>query len=137
MKAREIWRSVPSLEGVLVSSHGRVMRAPFQSENPRAGNKQWGGVPTHGSWDGFRYIWRAHGKTFKVARLVCEAFNGPPPFDGAVCMHQDENSSNNAPTNLAWGTQKENLNAPGFIEYCKGRVGENSPTTKGRKARAA
>ncbi len=121
----------------MVSSGGRVMRAPFQSENPRAGRKQWGGIPTLGGWDGDRYIWRAHGKTFKVARLVCEAFNGPQPFEGAVCMHLDENSSNNAPSNLAWGTQKENLNAPGFLEYCKGRVGENSPTIKGRKARAA
>lgn len=137
MTTREIWRSVPSLEGVLVSNHGRVMRAPFQSENPRAGNKQWGGVPTNGCWDGARFIWRAHGKTFKVARLVCEAFNGPPPFDGAVCMHLDENASHNTPDNLAWGTQKENLSAPGFIEYCKSRTGENSPIIKGRKARAA
>lgn len=52
-------------------------------------------------------------------------------------MHIDENSRNNKPANLAWGTQKENLNAPGFIEYCKGRVGENSPTTKGRRAKVA
>jgi hypothetical protein len=31
--------------------------------------------------------------------------------------------------------QKENLSAAGFIEYCRGRTGENSPTIKGRKAR--
>jgi hypothetical protein len=136
MTTREIWRSVPSLEGVLVSNQGRVMRVPCRSDNPRAGHKQWGGVPTIGGWDGDRFIWRAHGKTFKVARLVCEGFNGPPPTD-AVCMHLDENASNNVPSNLAWGTQKENLNAPGFIEYCKRRTGENSPYTKGQKAKAA
>lgn len=72
------------------------------------------------------------GKTYKVHRLVCEAFNGPPPFQGAVCMHLDEDYRNNRPDNLAWGTQKENLNAPGFIAYCRSRTGENSPTAKGR-----
>lgn len=64
-----------------------------------------------------RYVFQFKGKTYRVARLVCEAFNGPPPFNGAVCMHRDENSANNAPENLAWGTQKENLNAPGFLAY--------------------
>ena len=67
--------------------------------------------------------------------MVCEAFNGPPPFEGAVCMHLDENSTNNRSDNLAWGTQKENLNAPGFIAHCRGRTGENSPGVKGRRRR--
>jgi hypothetical protein len=137
MTTREIWRSVPSIEGALVSNHGRVMRAPFQSENPRAGHKQYGGIPTVGRWDGDRFTWQAHGKNYKVARMVCEAFNGPAPFEGAVCMHLNEDSTCNTPCNLAWGTQKENLNAPGFIEYCKGRTGDNNPHIKGRKARAA
>lgn len=137
MTAREIWRSVPSIHGALASSLGRVMLTPFVSDNPRAGKKQWGGVPTVGQWDGSRFIWRCNGKTHKVARLVCEAFNGPPPFDGAVCMHGDENSRNNAPDNLSWGTQKENLNAPGFIRYCRGRTGENSPAIKGKRNKAA
>jgi hypothetical protein len=134
MTAKEIWRSVPSCPGILASSLGRVMLAPFQSDNARAGRKQYGGVPTSGQWDGSRFIFRAFGCTHKVARLVCEAFNGAPP-DGTVCMHLDENSRNNAPANLAWGTQKENLNAPGFIAYCKARTGENNPHIKGRRKR--
>ena len=114
------------------------MLAPFVSQHPRGGNvKQYGGVPTCGQWDGDRYIWRFEGKTYKVARLVCEAFNGPQPADKPVCMHLDENSRNNKPANLAWGTQKENLNAPGFIEYCKARIGENSTFNKGRRRKAA
>ena len=99
--------------------------------------RQYGGWPTEGQWDGTRYVYSRKGfKTQKVARLVCEAFNGPVPFEGAVCMHVDENARNNRPTNLAWGTQKENLNAPGFLEYCRNRTGENSPTYKAR-AKAA
>ena len=71
--------------------------------------------------------------TIKVHRAVCEAFHGPPPFPKAVVIHLDENGLNNRPENLRWGTQKENLNMPGFIEYCKARIGENSPAIKGRK----
>jgi hypothetical protein len=48
-------------------------------------------------------------------------------------MHLNENSDDNRPENLAWGTQKQNLNAPGFIAYCKSRTGENSPTAKSRR----
>jgi hypothetical protein len=75
-------------------------------------------------------------KNYAVARLVCEAFHGPPPPGKPNCLHGDEDALNNRPGNLYWGTQKENLNAPGFIEYCKGRTGEASPYTKGRKRRA-
>ena len=50
-------------------------------------------------------------------------------------MHLNEDSSDNRPENLMWGTQKENLNAPGFIAYCKGRTGENSSYTKGKRKR--
>lgn len=42
-------------------------------------------------------------------RLVCEAFNGPPPFDDAVCRHLDGDRLNNLAENLAWGTQAENV----------------------------
>lgn len=113
------------------------MVTPYLSDKS-AMPRQYGGYPTEGQWDGDRYVYARKGfKTQKVARLVCEAFNGAPPFPDAVCMHKDENSRNNRPENLAWGTQKENLNAPGFIEYCKGRTGANSPTVKARMRDAA
>ena len=70
------------------------------------------------------------GKNYKIHRLICEAFHGPPPDGKNVVLHLDENALNNRPENLSWGTQKENLNAKGFIEYCKGRTGENSPHAK-------
>jgi hypothetical protein len=113
---QEIWKVVPSKPGVWASSLGRV----------RFGE----GKPTFGVWAKpnrrFTVFWKAHGRS-KVARLVCEAFNGAPPFEGAVCMHLDKDSRNNRPPNLAWGTQRENLNAPGFIGYCRTRRGERHP----------
>ena len=69
----------------------------------------------------------------KIHRLVCEAFHGPAPSKRSVVLHLDENALNNNPENLRWGTQKENLNMPKFIEYCKSRIGANSPVTKGIK----
>lgn len=52
-------------------------------------------------------------------------------------MHLNENAADNRPGNLAWGTQKENLNAPGFIAYCKRRTGNDNPHRKGIALRAA
>jgi hypothetical protein len=100
------------------------------------GPKQYGGKPIRGQWDGSRFVWQYKGRTHKVARLVCEAFNGAPPDKRSVCMHVDENSRNNAPANLRWGSQRENLNAPGFLAYCRGRVGDRNPNIVGRKRKA-
>lgn len=141
-KAGEIWRMIPSLPEYMASSEGRVMRTPYVATISRGdGQRHYGGQPHFGVWnkrDG-RFVISFRGTTYKVHRLICEAFHGPPPFGEAVCMHVDENAANNRPSNLQWGSQRENLNAPGFIEYCKGRTGENSPYAKSlkRKAEAA
>lgn len=134
MLSGEIWRDVPSVPGVLVSSEGRIMHMPHREPMPKGGTRPYGGQPTFGVWnkaDG-RFITIIEGKTFKVHRLVAEAFHGPAPFAGAVVMHADENAANNRASNLRWGTQKENLNAEGFLEYCRSRVGERHPSAKAR-----
>ena len=133
---KELWRLVPSLPNVLASSYGRLMVIPYIASMPNGNLRQYGGEPTLGQWDGNRFVYILKRRTYKVARLVCEAFNGAPRIHGAVCMHLDENSRNNRPENLAWGTQKENLNAPGFISYCRRRVGDRSPRIKGQRQTA-
>lgn len=47
-------------------------------------------------------------KRFLVARLVCLAFHGLPPEGQTNVLHYDDNSSNNIPDNLRWGSLKEN-----------------------------
>ena len=131
MKTKELWRGIPSVSGLLASSEGRIMVSPYFAAGKNGCMRQYGGQPNEGQWDGQRYIYRIRGKTYRVARLVCEAFHGPPKPD-QVCMHLDENSRNNSVSNLKWGTQKENMNAPGYIAYCKNRIGENSSVFKGR-----
>lgn len=135
MTTKETWRVVPSVPDLLASSEGRIMVTPRRETVPNGGERCYGGTPTTGSWDGTRFIYQFRGRTYKVARLVCEAFSGKPPEGRNVCMHLDEDSRNNKASNLAWGTQKENLNAPGFLKYCRSRTGENNPRVKGRRAR--
>lgn len=136
----EIWKPVPSLQGVTASSYGRIKLPEYERAMPRGGKRMVRTKPTAGSVTTaskkashkYRSVYNRRLGNLKIHRLVCEAFHGPPPFDGAVVLHLDENGLNNKPENLKWGTQKENLNAPGFIEYCKSRTGENSPTIKSR-----
>ena len=98
--------------------------------------REYRGKPSKGVLSGGRYKINFRGKNYRVSRLVCEAFHGEAPDGLSVCMHMDENALNNRASNLAWGTQKQNLNAPGFINYCKSRTGENSPHRKGRRKAA-
>lgn len=46
--------------------------------------------------------------TKSVHRMVCEAFYGPPPFEGTQVRHMDGDRTNNRPENLDWGTQGDN-----------------------------
>jgi hypothetical protein len=135
---KETWRSIESTPGVMASSMGRIMSVPYEVNGRRCVS-----TPSSGRWSkntgGGRYIHTLLGKTFRVARLVCETFNGPQPPGKPVCMHLDEDSRNNLPGNLAWGTQKENLNAPKYTEFNRHRVrlfGEDNPNYKhGRKCK--
>ena len=43
-----------------------------------------------------------------VHRVVCESFHGPPPFEGAVVCHSNDNGFDNRAANLRWGTDAEN-----------------------------
>lgn len=131
---REIWRLIPSLPGYVASSLGNVMRLPYVAPMPRGGERAYGGEPWPGVWSPTdeRFIIVVDGRTYKIARLVCEAFHGPAPAEKPICMHLDENSRNNRADNLSWGTQRENLNAPGFLAYCRARTGERNPLVKSR-----
>jgi HNH endonuclease len=135
----EEWRDIPSIPEYLASSHGRVMRVPFEAPMPYGGWRIYGGKPTKGAVhpkNSMRPLIVFKNRSYRVAHLVCEAFHGPRPSPRAVVMHKDDNPQNNRADNLKWGTQKENLNAPAFIAYCRSRVGENHPRVKDRARQA-
>lgn len=123
----EVWKPVPSLPGVMASDDGRILLPPRYAPLPNGGYRLYtpepvSGVVTRASRAAahtYRGIYARYYGNIKVHRAVCEAFHGPPSFEGAVVIHRDENAHNNRPENLKWGTQKENLNAPGFLAYCR------------------
>ena len=139
----EVWKPVPSKPGVLASSFGRILLPKRSAKMPRGNLRWYEPKPTYGVRTSASRIARhvymgVYNKFFgnmKVHRLVCEAFHGPAPEGQAVVIHLDEDATNNRPENLKWGTQKENMNMPGFIEYCKSRTGENSPHSKHQRAK--
>lgn len=136
----EIWKPVPSKPEILASSFGRILLPESSAKMPNGGIRYYKPEPTYGhktkanknARHSYMNVANRKFGNLKVHRLVCEAFHGLAPFEKAVVIHLDENATNNRPENLKWGTQKENLNMPGFINYCKSRTGENSPIIKNR-----
>lgn len=124
----EVWKPVPSMPELEASSHGRVRRLPHVKKMPHGGDRTYSSKPVFG------YVTRAaklarhvyFGVYYsgignvKVHRAVCEAFHGAPS-QGQVVLHLNENSLDNRPENLAWGSQKQNLNAPRLKKYHRAR----------------
>lgn len=116
----EVWRQVPlsiASNDFEASSWGRVrLKRKWRGIPPygyvRGGNPRTGSVYKIGDYA--RYQLNTKAGCYLVSRLICAAFHGLPPADKPKCLHVDENGLNNRPENLKWGTQEENLNAPGF-----------------------
>ena len=110
LKAKRIAKP-PEYPGYVVTDHGEV----YTYHNNRWGISQtapWKQMqPTKGS-HGYPTVKlkRADGKSVTecVHLLVLRLFVGPPE-KGQLCRHLDGNKENCALSNLAWGTQKENL----------------------------
>lgn len=142
----EEWRVVPSRPMLLASSWGRIMLIPRMGLT-RGGKRDrlYRTKPTYGvvtrasktAAHSYRGRYYKGVGNVKVHRLVCEAFHGPAPEGKHVVIHINENSHDNRPQNLKWGTQKENLNAPGLKAWQKTRTGENNPARKGMLAKLA
>ncbi len=121
-----IWKPVPSLPGVMASDQGEILFPPRHAPLPNGGYRLFETKPQlgcikrakAGAIHSYYGVWHQTFGNIKVHRAVCEAFHGPAPSPNSVVLHLDENALNNRPENLRWGTQKENLNAPGFRAYC-------------------
>lgn len=124
----EVWKPVPSEAGVLASNKGRVLLPPRYAPVAHGGFRAYFPKPRFGQVSRehkdaahtYRIIMvhrpeaKAKQSPRKIHQLVCEAFHGEKPFPDAVVIHINEDAHDNRPENLKWGTQKENLNAPGF-----------------------
>ena len=132
-------KPIPSIPGALAREDGMIKLPEREYKMPNGGTckitTKWiRGVLTRARKTarcGY-YATRYRDRNYKIHRLICEAFHGPQPPDKPIVLHLNENSQDNRPENMRWGTQKENLNFPGFIAYCKSRTAHNSPSQKGK-----
>lgn len=146
--SKEFWRPVPSEPGVLASNWGRILLPPRCAAMPNGGYRMYEPQPRYGQLakepkrasDKYLHVMlysederRQRPRT--VHRMVCEAFHGEPPFPGAVVSHLDEDPTNNRPENLAWTTQRENMNMPKLKAYHRSRTGDHSAHAVGRARR--
>jgi len=123
----EVWKKSKTYGGIMASSEGRILLPPRCAPLPRGGYRHYFtkpilGVVTRANKNArheYYGTWHRDYGNLKVHRVVCDAFHGPAPFPNAVVIHLNENALDNRPENLKWGTQKENLNAPGFVAWCK------------------
>jgi hypothetical protein len=82
----EVWRDVPSVPGVLVSSEGRVMHTPHREPAPHGATRPYGGTPHFGVWNkqDARFILLIRGKTHKVLDWWPKLFMGRPLLMGRL-----------------------------------------------------
>lgn len=109
MASSEEWRDAPGFEGrYSVSSLGRV-----RTEGRGRGRTPGRVLKASPAVNGYRVVtlWANNTPTMVyVHRLVCTAFNGPPPDTLRFnVLHGDGDRLNNLPGNLRWGTAAENV----------------------------
>lgn len=113
----EEWRAVVGFEGLYEVSNLGQIRSPICILRQQ--------IQSNGGH--LRVVICKKGKYYGryVHRLVCEAFNGPPPFPKAQALHKDDIETNNIPSNLYWGTHQQNMDD---MEANGNRIkGENHP----------
>lgn len=84
-----------------VTDDGQVL----STTNPESDPKTWRRIATFNG-KGYRRV-RLQGKTFKVHRLVAEAFI-PNPYNLPYVLHKDGDRDNNHYTNLEWSARQSN-----------------------------
>ena len=101
---KEYWKPVLGYEGhYQVSNFGRVKSIKFGKERILKPGKNAKGYLQVCLWK------NGKGKTFRVNRLVAEAFL-PNPDSLPEVNHKDENKLNNNAENLEWCNRKFNIN---------------------------
>lgn len=115
-------REIPGFPNYLVTKDGRVW-----SIRSKKWLKPW-------ITDGYlllRLCLQGSAKTYKIHRLVLEAYVGPCP-EGMECRHLDGDRVNNHLDNLKWGTHVENMQdaVQHNTHYLTGKFGEKNPASK-------
>lgn len=123
----EKWENLDWCKDYMVSSFGNIKSYKYGRETIRKHGKDRDGYSIVSLWKNNK------GKTFKVHRLVAEAFI-PNPFGKPEVNHINGDKSDNRVENLEWCTRSENeLHAykNSLKEaQAKGKYGSNNPKAK-------
>ena len=102
--------NIPGFQGYGVRSDGTVWSCRIAKRGrPGAIGNHWQQLKPHIDRGYAQVALRRNGKlrSYRVHRLVLEAFVGPCP-DGQECRHKNGVSTDNRLENLCWGTPKDN-----------------------------
>lgn len=116
----EIWRDIPGYEGIYQASDiGRVKVLNRECISTGCGGKIYSRMmpekimkQSKNSNSNHKWVCLAKNgvsKRWGVHALVLLAFEGTPLTPGLFCLHKDDISDNNIPSNLYWGTHLENM----------------------------
>ncbi|ANJ65291.1 putative HNH endonuclease [Erwinia phage vB_EamP_Rexella] len=128
----EIWKPIPGYAGYEASSLGNVRS--FRSANGRGGLKTIPTLlkPTLIKDKPYYQLTLALGNgSYQQVRLhivILETFKGPRPSALHEGCHNDGDPSNNAESNLRWGTKEDNTEDR--LKHGTQVRGEKSPNTK-------
>lgn len=104
-------KDIPGYPGLKADSEGHIIGYK--------GSRLKGGL----GQDGYPRVTVGHNRNRTVHSLVCLAFHGPRP-EGQQIRHLDNNKFNSRPSNLRYGTSREN--ADDMIKYGSVRGSKNA-----------
>ena len=112
---QRMWKPAPGYEGLYeVSRDGRVRsldrRVPHaQNKGRNLKGKEKAPMLFPNGYIAYQLCRHGKIKSCLAHRLVCIAFNGPPPDEKPHVNHIDGDKANNVPENLEWVSPSENL----------------------------
>jgi len=130
---KEIWKDIKNYEGLYrVSNRGRV-KSLYDGRHKIKREKM---LTLFKKNTGYYQVTLSKNKNktfFSVHRLVLSAFSGLCP-NGMICLHLDDDGTNNNIENLKWGTYSENsrqMVARGRnLDFIRSIQGEKNPQAK-------
>jgi hypothetical protein len=131
---KEEWRICLEFPNYAVSSLGRFKRLAYVGADGRRLKEKL--LSTHKAL----VLCVKNGRKFRLplGRLVLLAFVGPPPSDlESLVRHLNDDRSNNLPSNLAWGTQLDNIQDAIRNGLTKHTIESKAKISEGSKRRVA
>lgn len=99
------WRNIEGYDGYQISNNGRVRS---RVNNRHGLSDTYHEIKSVSNEHGYETVQLGRRNRKLISRLVAEAFI-PNPNNLPLVRHLDDNTHNNNVDNLAWGTQKDNM----------------------------